>query len=56
MSVCGEDFNVAIFLDTMNIINVKYCMMVVLTELYPFIPLSVTWIYFKVKARTNSFS
>ena len=31
----------AIFLDTVNLINVKLCIMVVLTELYPFISSSV---------------
>ena len=31
----------------MNIINFKLCMMVVLIELYPFIPLSVTLIVFQ---------
>ena len=31
-----------IFSDTINI-TVKLCMMIILVELYPFIPLSVTW-------------
>ena len=44
--VCGKNFNVAIFSDTINMINVKSCMMVVLLELYTFIPLSVTLIVF----------
>ena len=39
--------NVAIFSDTTNMINVKLCMMVVLIELYPHIPLSVTPIVFQ---------
>ena len=34
--------NDVIFLDTINMINVKLCMMVVLIELYPFIPILVT--------------
>ena len=38
----GKNFNAVIFVDTMNVIIVKLCMMVVLIELYPFIPLSVT--------------
>ena len=29
----GKNFNVSIFLDTINMINVKLCMMVELTEL-----------------------
>ena len=45
-SVCGKNFNAAIFSDTINMINVKLFMMVVPTELYPFVPLSVTLIIF----------
>ena len=33
LSVCGKNFYIAIFLDTINMINVKLCMMVVLIEL-----------------------
>ena len=47
LSVCGKTFNVAIFSDTINMINVKFCMMVVLIELCPFIPLSLTLIAFQ---------
>ena len=39
--------NVVIFLNSMNVINVKPCVMVPLTELYLFIPLSVTMTLFK---------
>ena len=39
-----QNFKVAVFSDTIKMINVKLCMMVVLTELYPFKPLSVTLI------------
>ena len=39
VSVCGKNFKVEIFLDTINMINVKLCMIVVLIELNPFIPL-----------------
>ena len=42
MSICGKNFNIVIFLDAINMINVKLCMMVVLIEFFPFIPLSVT--------------
>ena len=38
----GKDFNITIFLDTINVINVKLCMVVLHTELYLFIPLLVT--------------
>ena len=42
VSVCGKNCNVAIFLDTVNMINVKRgVMVVVLTKLYAFIPFSV---------------
>ena len=49
LSVCGEICNVAISPDIINMINVKLCMMAVLTELYPFplMPLSVTLIAFE---------
>ena len=47
LSICGKKFNFAIFLDTINIINDKLCMMVVLIELYPLIPLSVTLIVYQ---------
>ena len=40
--VCGKNFNVAIFSDTINMINVKICMVVIFIELYPFKPLLVT--------------
>ena len=36
-----QKFNVAIFFDTIKVINVKLCMLVLLIELYLFIPLSV---------------
>ena len=35
VSICGKNFNIAIFSDTMKIINVKLCMMVELIQLYP---------------------
>ena len=53
--VCGKNINVAIFSDTVNMINVKLCMMVVITELQQFIPLSVTLVVFKVTAVSNRF-
>ena len=45
LSICGKNFNVVnvvTFSDTISMINVKLCMAVVLTELYPFIPLSLS--------------
>ena len=38
-----KNFNIGIFSDTINVINVKFCVMVLLIELYLFIPLSVSW-------------
>ena len=35
--ICGKSFNIVIFSDIINIINVKLCMMVVLIELCPLI-------------------
>ena len=45
--VRGKIFNGAILSDTINTMNAKLCKMVVLTELYPLIPLSVTLIVFQ---------
>ena len=39
----GKNFNVAIFPDTINVIDVKLCMIVLLVELYLIIPLSMTF-------------
>ena len=55
LSGCGKNFNVAIFSDTINIINVKLCMMIVLIELYPFIILSVTLIVFQGHGSVKQF-
>ena len=46
LPVCGKNFERCIFSRTLNLINIKLCMMVVLIELYPFIPLSVPLILF----------
>ena len=37
-----QKVNLGIFLDTINVMNVKLCMMVLFIELFLFIPLSVT--------------
>ena len=50
LSVCGKNLNVVILSDATNMINVKLWMMVVLSELYPFITFS------KVTAVSNSFN
>ena len=54
-SVCGKHLNAAIFSDTINRINVKLRMMVVLIELYPFIPLSVTLVVFQGHSSVKQF-
>ena len=51
----AKNFKAAIFLDTLDMINVKLCMMVVLFELYPFISLSVTLIVIKVHSSVKEF-
>ena len=40
---CGKNFDVVVvfFSDTLNVIDVKLCMMVLLIELYLFVPLSL---------------
>ena len=52
-SVCVKNFNDAIFSDIINMINLKFCMMIVLIELYPFILLSVTLIVFEGHSRVK---
>ena len=37
-----KNFNIGIYLNTVKVINVKLCMMVLVIELYLFIPLLVT--------------
>ena len=34
-----ENFNIGMYSDTINVMNVKLCIMVLLTELYPFMAL-----------------
>ena len=55
VSECSRNFKVTFFLDTMNMINVKLCVMVVFTELYPFIPFSVTMIVFQGHSSVEQF-
>ena len=56
----GKDCNVAIFLDTVNVMNVKLCMIILvllllLIELYPIIPLLVILNIFQGHSIINSF-
>ena len=52
---CGN-FYVAVSPNTISVINVKLCMMVLLIELCLIIPLFVTLTIFKVTAVSNSFN
>ena len=54
MSAFGKNFNIVIFSNTINMITVKVCMMVVLIELYLLIPHSVTLVVFQVTAVSKS--
>ena len=56
MSVCGKKFNVAIFSDAVDMTHVRLCVMVVLIELYLFIPLLVTLIVFQGHSNVKQFS
>ena len=51
---CGKNLNVATFLDTINVINVKFYMMVLLPGLYLSTPLSVTMTIFQGHRSVNS--
>ena len=55
MSVKRKNFNIGIFLDTINMINVKLCMVVVLFELDLFIPLLVILIVFQGHSSVKKF-
>ena len=50
-----ENFNIGIFSDTINMINVKLCFMVLLIELYLFIPLSMTLTIFQDHSNVEHF-
>ena len=50
-----ENFNIGISTDTINVINVTLCMVVLLIELYLFIPLSVTLTIFKGHSHVKQF-
>ena len=54
MSACNKNI-VAIFSDTIKMMNVKLGMIVVLNKLYPFIPLSVTLAVFQGRISVKQF-
>ena len=48
-------FNTGIFSDTVNVIDIKLCMMVLLIELYLFVLLSVTLTIFQGHSNAKQF-
>ena len=52
----GKNFHVAIFSDTITVINVKLCMMALHTELYLSYQFQSPWLCFKVTAVSNNFN
>ena len=50
-----KNFNIEIYSDTINVINVKFCMMVLLIEPFLFIPLSVTLTVFQGHSKVKQF-
>ena len=54
MSGLVKNLNIGTLSDTINIINVKLFMMVLLIKLYLFIPLSVTLTVFQGHTMSNS--
>ena len=55
MFFVGQVFRLGIYSDTINMVNVKLCMMVQLIELYLFIPLSVTLTVYKGHSNVEQF-
>ena len=55
MSVLVKNFDIQIFSDTINIIKVKVCMMVLHIELYLLITLSVTLTLFQGHSNVKQF-
>ena len=50
-----QNFNVVIFSDAINVVSFKLCMMILLTELYLFMPHSVILIIFQGLKSVNQF-
>ena len=50
-----KNFNVRIFSDTIKVINIKLCMMVLLIELYVFVLFSVTLTIFQGHSSVEQF-
>ena len=56
LSICSKNLNIAIFLDIINVINVKLRRMVVLSELTHSHDFEWPWLYSKVTAVSYSFN
>ena len=56
MSGLVENFIIVIYSDIIYVINVELCMMVLLVELYLFIPLSMTSTTFQGQGNVEQFS
>ena len=50
-----ENFNIGIYSDTINVITLKRCTMVLLIKLYLFIPHSVTFTLFRGHSNVEQF-
>ena len=50
-----EKFSIWIYADTINVINVKLCMVLLLIKLYMLYYFKLHWPYYKVTAMFNSF-
>ena len=50
-----RNFNIGIYSDTTNVINVKLCMMVLLTELHLLMPHAVTVTIFQCHSNVEQF-
>ena len=55
VSALVQNINIEIYPDTINVINIKLYMMVLLVELYLFIPLSVTLTIFLGHSNVKQF-
>ena len=52
----GRNFHIVIFLDTVNVLKVKVCMIVELSELSSFVPLSVILATLKIQGYKEVYS
>ena len=55
VSELAETFHIGVYSDTIDVINVTLCWMVLLIELYLFMPLSVILTTFQVHSNVEDF-